>query len=394
MESSRDGYRGRYRDRHNNFSTNRNNYTERSTSRNSRGRFSRGSENDHNGNFSSRGSENENFNYRTSRSSVNSRPISSRNGLPKHNRYQQDDDFQAPSHFSSSSSSSNRANNVQTNYYDNHSPPSRFGRPSNHCDTYRSSANEHLVLSNVSLPPTSLYYASSQSMSPRLRDRGSSSVPLSSQHIDSDRSRYIPTNYRRNSPPPPVASYRNERSMDYGSRNINNDIYMSNECRSATPPSLAPLSMRDDPYGEMYRANDYPPRSDRYDIPSNRNNTSSRDYPMVPVSSSSYRNDLYRSSSNVSMSSPSSSSSYIPREQYVQDFNYRPMSQPRDYGTTSSSSSRTNYSSLMDPQESSFRNPRDHGNRSSHRDRPILKRSGSRYDDDDGPIPSKRPMRR
>ncbi|CAF4790443.1 unnamed protein product, partial [Rotaria magnacalcarata] len=64
----------------------------------------------------------------------------------------------------------------------------------------------------------------------------------------------------------------------------------------------------------------------------NRNNTSSRDYPMVPVSSSSYRNDLYRSSSNVSMPSPSSSSSYIPREQYVQDVNYRPMSQPRDYG--------------------------------------------------------------
>ena len=122
---------------------------------------------------------------------------------------------------------------------------------------------------------------------------------------------------------------------------------------------------------------------------------------MVPVSSSSsssYRNDLYRSSSNVSMSSPSSSSSYIPREQYVQDVNYRPMSQSRDYGTTtSSSSSRTNYSSLMDPQEGLFRNPRDRNhndNRSSHRDRPILKRSGSRYDDNDGPLPSKRPMRR
>ncbi|CAF4587391.1 unnamed protein product [Rotaria sp. Silwood2] len=113
---------------------------------------------------------------------------------------------------------------------------------------------------------------------------------------------------------------------------------------------------------------------------------------MASVSSSTYRNDLYRSSSNVSMSSPSS---YMTREQYVQDINYRPMSQSRDYGSTSST--RNNYTSSMDNQEGSFRNARDRNHNdnrsSSHRDRPNLKRSGSRYNDNE-PIPSKRPMRR
>lgn len=103
-------------------------------------------------------------------------------------------------------------------------------------------------------------------------------------------------------------------------------------------------------------------------------------------SSSSYRNDLYRSSSNVSMPSPPS---YIPREPYASDVNYHPVSQSRDYGI---SSSRTNYSSTMDHQEALSRNFRDDYH-SSHRDRPNLKRSGSRYNDN-GPIPSKRPMRR
>ena len=107
---------------------------------------------------------------------------------------------------------------------------------------------------------------------------------------------------------------------------------------------------------------------------------------MASVSSSTYRNDLYRSSSNISMPSPSS---YIPREQYTQDLNYRPISQSRDYEI--SSSSRTNYSSSMDHQENLSRNSRDY--RSSYRDRPNLKRSASRYNDN-GPIPSKRPMRR
>jgi len=167
---------------------------------------------------------------------------------------------------------------------------------------------------------------------------------------------------------------------------------MRGEYRPPTPPSLASLSVRTDPYGDIYRANDYGSRSERYDIiPSNRTNISSRDYPMASVSSSSYRNDLYRSSSNASMPLPSS---YISREQYAQDINYRPISQSRDY---ESPSSRTNYSSSIDHQESLARNSRDRNHNDyrslSYHDRPNLKRSGSRYNDN-GPIPSKRPMRR
>jgi hypothetical protein len=71
------------------------------------------------------------------------------------------------------------------------------------------------------------------------------------------------------------------------------------------------------------------------------------------------------------------------------------MSQSRDYEIPSSS--RNNYSSSsMNHQESSSRNSRDRNsndNRSSYRDRPNLKRSSSGYNDN-GPIPSKRPMRR
>ena len=55
--------------------------------------------------------------------------------------------------------------------------------------------------------------------------------------------------------------------MDYSSRNTNNDIYMRTEYRPPSPPSLAPLSVRGDPYGDIYRANDYNTRSERYDIP-------------------------------------------------------------------------------------------------------------------------------
>ena len=75
---------------------------------------------------------------------------------------------------------------------------------------------------------------------------------------------------RRNSsppPPPPVPSYRNERLMDYPSRNPNNDIYMRDEYRPPSPLSLAPLSVRGDPYGDVYRANDYGTHPERYDIP-------------------------------------------------------------------------------------------------------------------------------
>jgi hypothetical protein len=54
--------------------------------------------------------------------------------------------------------------------------------------------------------------------------------------------------------------------MDYGARNTSNDIYMRNEYRSPTPPSLASLSVRGDSYGDIYRANDYATRSERYDI--------------------------------------------------------------------------------------------------------------------------------
>jgi hypothetical protein len=100
--------------------------------------------------------------------------------------------------------------------------------------------------------------------------------------------------------------------------------------------------------------------------------------------SSSYRNDLYRSSSNVSMPSPSS---YVTREQYPPDVNYRPISQSRDYENTSSLRSAS-----MDHQDAVSRNSRDR-NHSSHQDRPNLKRSGPRYNDN-GPTPSKRPMRR
>jgi len=95
------------------------------------------------------------------------------------------------------------------------------------------------------------------------------------------------------------------------------------------------------------------------------------------MSSSSYRNDFYRSSSNVSMSS------HVTREQYPSDVNYRPISQSRDYENTSAS---------MDHQDALSRNFRDR-NHSSHQDRPNLKRSGPRYNDN-GPTPSKRPMRR
>jgi hypothetical protein len=63
-----------------------------------------------------------------------------------------------------------------------------------------------------------------------------------------------------------VSSYRNERLMDYGSRNTNNDLYMRGEYRPPSPPSLAPLSVRGDPYGDVYRTNDYNTGSERYDI--------------------------------------------------------------------------------------------------------------------------------
>jgi hypothetical protein len=55
--------------------------------------------------------------------------------------------------------------------------------------------------------------------------------------------------------------------MDYGSRNPTNDIYMRDEYRHPSPPPLAPLSIRGDSYDDIYRANDYGTRSERYDIP-------------------------------------------------------------------------------------------------------------------------------
>ncbi len=88
---------------------------------------------------------------------------------------------------------------------------------------------------------------------------------------------------------------------------------------------------------------------------------------------SNHHNDLYRNSSIPS---------YTQREQ----FSSRPISQSRDYEIPSS---RMNYSSSIDDLS---RNSRDR-NPSSYRDRPNLKRSGSRYNDNE-PIPSKRPMRR
>ena len=85
---------------------------------------------------------------------------------------------------------------------------------------------------------------------------------------------------------------------------------------------------------------------------------------------SNYHNDLYRNSSV---------STYTLREQYPSDVSYRP-----NYEIPSS---RMNHSSLMNHQESLSRNSRDRNHR------PNLKRSGSRYNDNE-PIPSKRPMRR
>lgn len=75
-----------------------------------------------------------------------------------------------------------------------------------------------------------------------------------------------------------------------------------------------------------------------------------------------------------------------PREEYTQDINYRRISQTRDYDIPISS--HNNYSSTMDHQENLSRDYR-----SSYHDRSNLKRSSSRYNDN-GPIPSKRPMRR
>jgi hypothetical protein len=279
MKGSRDGYRGRYHDRHNNGSTDRNTHMDRSTRGNYRGQSSHGS--DHNGNYSSRNSPNESYNYRSSRTSLNSRPVSSRNGSSTHYRYQHKDDYPPPSHYPSSlSNRTNNGSNGQSNYYENHSPSSRFDRSSNNRELYPSQLNEQPTLSNGPIPPTSLYYVSSSSSSqsiPSLRDRR---LPLpSSQHFDLERNRYIPSlsssssNYRRNSPPPSGSSYRNERLIDYGSRNTNDDTYIRSEYRPLTSPTLAPLSIRGETYGDIYRANDYGTRSERYNIPSNQNNT-------------------------------------------------------------------------------------------------------------------------
>ncbi|CAF0837303.1 unnamed protein product [Adineta steineri] len=394
MERLRDSYRGRYRDRHNNNSTSRNNYDERSTRGNYRGHSTHDNDNN-NSNYSSRNSPNNGYNYRSSRNSLNSRPILSRNGPSTHYRHhrnnEDDDDYPHSSHPStSSSSSSNRINNghnSQSNYYDNRSSSSssRYDRSSNHREIYPSLLDDQPILSKG--PPS--YYSNSQPL-PLLRDRPLQLPP--SQYNDIDQNRYLPSsssssNYRRDNSPPFVSSHRNERSMDYIPRNINNDIYMRGNYRPPTSPSLTSLSARVDPYGDTYRTNEYNTRSERYDIPLNRNNTSSRDYPMA---SSTYRNDLYRSSSNASMQS--SSSTYMIREQYPLDINYRPVSQSRDYENVSMSS-RT---SSMDHRDGVPRNSRDRNHndyQSSYQDRPNLKRSGSRYNDN-GPIPSKRSMRR
>ena len=73
--------------------------------------------------------------------------------------------------------------------------------------------------------------------------------------------------FRRNSLSPPISSYRNERSIDYGPRNTTSDMHMRNEYRPSTLPSLVPLSMRADTYDDIYRANDHDTRSERYDAP-------------------------------------------------------------------------------------------------------------------------------
>ena len=214
--------------------------------------------------------------YRSARSSLNARPVLSRHDPSADYRHQQND-HHSPPHLSSQAStrSGSTTGNHQTNYYDSHPPASRFARSAN----YSPLLNEQPMSSASRVPLPSPYYGSS---SLRDRDLPSSS---SSHRIDAERDRYSSSsaamyrwvlNYlwwtssfsvsvlpRRESSPP---SYRHERTPDYGSRNTHNDLYsLRGEYRSTSPPPLASLSMRSDPYGEGHRANDYGKRPERYE---------------------------------------------------------------------------------------------------------------------------------
>jgi hypothetical protein len=118
------------------------------------------------------------------------------------------------------------------------------------------------MLSNNPPPSNPLYYNSTQPMA-LPRERGLPLLP--SSYIDPEHNRYMPSasTYRRDSPPPPVSSYRTDRSIDYPPRTTNNDLYMRGDYRPLSPPSLASLSVR----GDSYRSNEYGSRSERYDTP-------------------------------------------------------------------------------------------------------------------------------
>ncbi|UJR37474.1 hypothetical protein I4U23_030177 [Adineta vaga] len=338
MERSRDGYRGRYRDRHNNDLKTQNHYDNRSLHGNYRENPSH--DNDYNSKFSSTNSPDNNYNYRSTRISLNSRPVSSRNGSSTHYR---NDNYPISSHLLHSSIF-NRTNNGQMDYCDKQSPsppPSRYDRSSIHRNTHSSLLDEQPTLSNR---PSS-YYSSSSPHSP---------------HFDMERNRSIPSTHRRDASSQVISSYRNERSIDYGRRNPNHEIYMHDHHRSSPSHLSNVSSLRSDLYSDTYRTSDYNTRSERYDIPLNHNQTLSHDYPMP-------------------------SSSHTSHEQYPSDMNYCRIHHSKDDENFSSSSARI---SSMDHQDSLSRNYH-----SSYRARPNLKRSNSDYDDYSS-TSSKRPTRR
>ncbi|CAF0942043.1 unnamed protein product [Adineta ricciae] len=348
MERSRGGYRGRYRDRHNNHDLNaRNHYEERLLHKNYRQHSSH--DNDYESDYGLKNPSNNSYNYRSTRTSYNSRPVSSRNSPSSHYRNHRTHDYSISSHparSSSPSSPSARRASTQSNYHGRWSPSSsHYGRLSNQWNTHSSMFDEQSAYSNS---PSSYHPSFSQP-----------------KHADIERNRYPPSStalyYRRNHSPSIMSPYRNDdRALDYRPRDSNHEIDRHNHYRSPPPRSLPPpFVVRSDLHSE------------RYDMPPNRYHVSSHDN---LTSSSLSRHNLYRSSSSMSMSS---SSPHTLREQYSPDMNYRFASDLKDY----------EYSSSMDHQDNLLRDYHP-----SNRARPNLKRPNSNYDDYEL-IPSKRSTR-
>ncbi|CAF0945002.1 unnamed protein product [Adineta ricciae] len=335
MERSRGGYRGRYRDRHNNHDLNaRNHYDERLLHKNYRQHSSH--DNDYEGNYDLKNPSNNSYNYRSTRTSLNSRPVSSRNSPSSHYRHHRTHDYSISSHPARSSSPPSpfsRITNTQSNYHDKRSPSSsHYSRLSNQWNAHSSMFDEQSAYSN---DPSSTALCYRQSHSPSI-----------------------------------MSSYRNDdRSLDHRPRDSSHEIYRHNHRRSPPPRSLPPpFVVRSDSYADIHRNNTH---FERYDMPPNRYYVSSRD---SVTSSSLSRHNLYRSSSNMSMSS---SSPHTLREQYSPDMNYRFGTDLKDY----------EHSSSMDHQDSLVRDYYP-----SNRARPNLKRPNSNYDDYEL-IPSKRSTR-